>query len=160
LCFHFAPYDIAPYSSGTIIAELPYSTLTGVIVEKYIPSELSIATGSMYAETFIEDDSERFTCIAEVSLCEDGTEVLLYSDALVTDIRIDAGSLYSENNQYIAGSTVFAASTMNVGDAIQLTADLGSEDTVLRLVYHSDQQEHSAFITYDKIGDSILLTNG
>ena len=55
-------------------------------------------------------------------------------------------------------STVFEASTMNVGDATHLTADLADEDVVLRLVYRADDQEYSAFITYDELGDSILLT--
>lgn len=160
LCFHFAPYDIAPYSSGTIIAELPYSALAGVLNEKYFPTESPIATGSMYAETYVEDDSERFTYISDVALCEEGTEVLIYPDAAVTDIRIVAGSRYSDSNQFVAGATVFAANTMNVGDAIRLTADLNNADTVLRLIYHSDNQEYSAFITYDDVGDSILLTNG
>lgn len=160
LCFHFAPYDIAPYSSGTIIAELPYSSLAGVLKEKYFPTEPPRATGSMYAETFLEDDSERFNFIAQVPLCEDGQEVLLYPDAAVTDLRIESGSRYSDSNQYVAGATVFAASTVNVGDAIHLTADLNNQDTVLRLVYHADNQEYSAFITYDELGDSILLTNG
>lgn len=160
LCFHFAPYDIAPYSSGTIIAELPYSSLVGVLKDQYFPTELPQATGSMYAETYLEDDSERFTFIAEVPLNEDGYDVLLYPDAAVTDLRIESGSRYSDSNQYIAGATVFAASTVNVGDAIRLTANLNDEDTVLRLVYHADNQEYSAFITYDEVGDSILLTNG
>ena len=160
LCFHFAPYDIAPYSSGTVIAELPYTILTGILNEKYFPTAPPLATGSMYAETYTENVGKRFTNIANIPLCVDGNEVLLYPDATVTDLRIEAGSRYSDSKQYIAVSTVLAANTMNVGDAIRLTADLENEDTVLRLVYHSEGQEYSAFITYDKVGNSILLTNG
>lgn len=159
LCFHFAPYDIAPYSSGTIIAELPYGSLAGVLKDQYFPSSASPATGSMYAETYIEDDSERFTYIAQVTLCEDGTEVLLYPDASVKDLRIETGCRYEDNNQFVSGATVFAASTMNVGDAIRLTADLSDQDAVFRLIYHADDQEYSAFIAYDELGDSIVLTN-
>jgi hypothetical protein len=70
------------------------------------------------------------------------------------------GSLYTDSNLFFASATVFAASSVNVGEAIHLSADLHSEDTVLRLVYHSNQKEYSAFITYDELGDSILLTNG
>lgn len=158
LCFHFAPYDIAPYSSGTIIAELPYGSLTGIVKDQYFPASTTQATGSMYAETFIEDDSERFTYIAQVPLCEDGTDVLLYPDAAVKDLRIETGYRYEDNNRFVSVSTVFAASTMNVGDAIHLTVDLADEDVVLRLVYRADDQEYSAFITYDELGDSILLT--
>lgn len=159
LCFHFAPYDIAPYSSGTIIAELPYHSLTGILKEQYLPQVPLEATGSMYAETYLEDDSERLTFIAHVPLVANGTEVLLYPDASVTDLRIETGTLYSDSNQYIPGATVFAANIMNVGDAIRLTADWNEPDTLFRLIYRSNDQEFSAFITYDDIGDSILLTN-
>ena len=160
LCFHFAPYDIAPYSSGTVIAELPYSSLAGILNEKYFPTETPLATGSMYAEAYMEDARERFTFIADVPVCDNGIEVLLYPDASVTDLRIETGSRYEESNQYIAVSTVFAANTMNVGDAIRLNANLENSDTVLRLVYHSEGQEYSAFITYDEVSNSIQLTNG
>jgi hypothetical protein len=159
LCFHFAPYDIAPYSSGTIIAELSYRNLTDVLKEEYIPAAAADATGSIYAETYPEDDNKRFTFIAEVPLSENGNEVLLYPDAKVTDIRIEVGTRYSDSNQYIPGVTVFAASTIDVGEAIHLVADLKDPDTVFRLVYHSGSQEYSAFIAYDDVGDSILLTN-
>lgn len=160
LCFHFDPYDIAPYSSGTIIAEIPYEELSGILLEQFFPSTVNNATGSMYAEAYLEDDTERFTTIADVALCEDGSDVLLYSDAPVTDVRIETGTRYSDTEQYIAGSTVFAADTIGIGDAIRLTADLTDTQTLVRLVYHSEGQEYSAFITYDDLGDSILLTNG
>ena len=125
----------------------------------YFPEELPAATGSIYAETYIEDDSERFEFIADVALCEDGSEILLYPDATVTDLRIESGTL-SDYSEYTSGSTVFAASTLSVGEAIHLSADLESKDRFFRLVYRSNSKEYSAFITYDELGDSILLTNG
>ena len=160
LCFHFAPYDIAPYSSGTIVAEIPYSELTGILLEKYLPGEAPNATGSMYAEAYLEDDTERFNTIAQVLLAEEGTDILLYSDAPVTDVRIETGFRYSDTQQYIAETVAFAADTIDIGDAIRLTADLSDPEKLYRLVYHSADQEYSAFITYDDLGDSILLTNG
>lgn len=159
LCFHFAPYDIAPYSSGTIIAELPYHDLKGILKEKYFPMEASGATGSIYAEAFTEDCNGHFASIASVTLNDNGTDILLYPDASVTDLRIETGSRYSDSEQYISSATVFAASSMNVGDAIHLTADLCQKDTVLRLVYYADGQEYSAFITYDPTDGSIQLSN-
>ena len=160
LCFHFAPYDIAPYSSGTIIAELPYSTLSGILKERYFPTESTAATGSIYAETYIEDDSERFDRITDVALCEDGSQILLYSDATVTDLRIETGSRYSDFEGSTASTTVFAASSLNVGEAIHLSADIENLDALFRLVYRSGNKEYSSFITYDELGDSIVLTNG
>ena len=36
LCFYFAPYDIAPYSTGTVIAEIPYDQLPGLLKAMYL----------------------------------------------------------------------------------------------------------------------------
>lgn len=160
LCFHFDPYDIAPYSSGTIVAELPYGELTDLLQEKYLPTEVPNATGSMYAESYLEDDTERFNTIAHVALQDEATDILLYSDAPVTDVRIESGFRYPDTQQYITDAVVFAADTVDIGDAIRLSADLSDPEQLYRLVYHSAQQEYSAFITYDDQGDSILLTNG
>ena len=114
----------------------------------------------MYAEAFIDDDHERFTNIVDVPLDKKGQEILLYSDAVVTDVRIETGTRYSETDQYIAVSTVFAADTMHIGNAIHITADLMNGNSELRLIYRSEGKEYSAFITYDTAGDSILLTHG
>ena len=157
LCFHFSPYDIAPYSSGTIIAELPYSELDGILQDKYFPEEVTTATGSVYAGGYSEDVNERFSNITDVSLSENGNEILLYSDAAVIDLRIEAGWRYADNDQYIPRSTVFATNIMDIGDGIHLTSDLNDETMVLRLVYRADGQEYSSFITYDTQSDSVSL---
>lgn len=160
LCFHFSPYDIAPYSSGTVIAEIPYSELSGILQEQYLPVPVENATGSMYAESFLEDDAERFTFTADVQVHEEGSEILIYSDATVTDVRIETGSWYSDGSQYVSSATIFAADAVGIGNAIRLTADLTDEEMALRLVYRSGEQEVSAFIVYDEAGDSILLAHG
>lgn len=159
LCFHFDPYDIAPYSSGTIIAELSYDTLDSILKEKYVPPASPTATGSIYSEPYSTEANERFENISDVTLCEDGDEILLYADALVTDLRIEAGWRYTENDQYIPRTTVFAANIMNIGQAIHLTSDLSDEEMLLRIIYRSDNQEYSVFITYDTLGSSVSLSN-
>lgn len=160
LCFHFSPYDIAPYSSGTIIAEIPYESLNGVLKEQYLPAAQLNATGSVYAEMYIEDDAERFSFMAEVTLDDSGTQILLYPDAAVTDVSIESGTWYSDGSQYIPVSTVFAADSVGLGNAILITADLSADAPVLRLNYRSGGQEVSAFIMYDEAGDSVILAHG
>lgn len=160
LCFHFAPYLIAPYSSGTIIAEIPYDRLEGLLVEAYFPDPVGEGTGSMYAEFYLEHDEERFTSIADVDLVEGGTEILLYSDATVTDVRVEMGTRYSDTGQYIPGAIIFAANIVDIGDAIRLTMDLEDPDTMIRLIYHCGEKEYSAFVAYDEMGDSIMLAHG
>ncbi len=160
LCFHFSPYDIAPYSAGTIIAEVPYENLAEVLKPQYLPAEPQEATGSMYAESYLEDDEERFSFIADVPLEEGGTKILLYPDATIADLRIEQGVRYADGSNYIATATVFAADSIGLGNAIAVTADFAQEETVLRLVYCSNGQEVSAFIVYDAEGDSVILSHG
>lgn len=159
LCFHFAPYDIAPYSSGTIIAEIPYEELEGIILEKFLFTEVAEATGSMYAKAYAQEDAQTFTTVCDVTVDEIGTEVLLHPDALVTDVRIETGTRYTDTQQFIALSTAFAADRMDVCDAIRLSADLSDPETPLRLQYRSAGQEYSAFISYDAATDSVVLAN-
>ena len=160
LCFHFAPYIIAPYASGTIIAEIPYTTLADVVKEQFLPAEQPKASGSIYAEFYIEDDSERFTSLSHIELSSTGTQVLLYPDANVTDVRIETGSWSSDETTYIPVSTVFAADVVGLGNAIVIHADFSDNAPVLRLNYRSGDQEASAFILYDQEGDSIQLAHG
>lgn len=160
LCFHFSPYDIAPYSSGTIVAEIPYESLSGIIREQYLPAEQTAPTGSVYAERYLEDDSERFITIANVELDPNGTKILLHPDATVTDVRIESGSWSADGSLYIPASTVFAADSIELGNAVVVTAGLAKTDPVLRLVYRSGDLEISAIITYDSTEDSFLLVHG
>lgn len=160
LCFHFAPYEIAPYSSGTIIATIPYNQLEGILREEFFPTELEDANGSLYAEFFLPDDTERFTFLAEVTLDAGGTKILIHPDATVTDVRIEQGDWTYDGSKFIPVSTIFAANSLGLGNGIVLTADLSSNATPLRLVYSSGGQEVSAIIVYDEAGDSIQLAHG
>lgn len=160
LCFHFSPYDIAPYSSGTIVAEIPYAELSGVIREKYLPVQATPPTGSMYAEHYLEDDSERFISIANLALAAGGTKVLLHPDDTVREVRIEAGNWSADGSMYIPSSTVFAADAIELGNAIVITAGFSDTDPVLRLVYRSGDLEVSAILTYDAVGDCFLLVHG
>lgn len=159
LCFHFAPFMIAPYSSGTIIAAISYEQLDGIVQQKYLPADQPAATGSMYVEEY--DDSEpQLTDLAQLELSSNGTAVLLHPDATVNDVRIETGTWSSDGLRYIPFSTVFAADSMDTSSGILLTADLSSNNTVLRLIYHSGGQEVTAFIGYDETGKAVVLSNG
>jgi len=160
LCFHFAPYEIAPYSSGTIIATIPYAQLEGILREEFFPTQLEDANGSLYAEFFLPDDTERFAFLAEVELDANGTEILIHPDAAVTDVRIEQGDWTYDGSKFIPVSTIFAADSLGLGNGIVLTADLSNDEAPLRLVYSSGGQEVSAIIVYDEASDSIQLAHG
>lgn len=157
LCFHFSPYEIAPYSSGTIIAEIPYEELQGILLERYFPTQIESSTGSMYVESYSKEAAQRFQRTTDLTLEENATSIILYSDATVTDLRIEMGTQLEQDHRFIATGVVFAANTVGIGDAIHVSANLLQKDACLRLVYRSNDREVSALITSDPSTGSISL---
>jgi hypothetical protein len=154
LCFHFSPYTIAPYSAGTVIAEIPYGDLQSVLLDTYLPVSVEDATGSIYVQSAGEDKSPAF--LADVILSEAASPITLYSDAKVADVRIETGAPLSDGIGFISTGVVFMADTLNLGEGVRLYADLSQPDLLLRLVYRSGEHEVSSLITVDAAGNVVL----
>ncbi len=139
LCFYFAPYEIAPYSSGTITAEVPYTALVGLLKEEYFPAEAEELTGNTYFLPFSDADTEAFDQFAELVTDEDGQQYLLYTDGCLQDLRIELG-YWLDDGSFIAEATVFASPALCTGDGIVIHA---SADTVqsLRLTYNHSGED-------------------
>ncbi len=118
LCFYFAPYEIAPYSSGTITIEIPYEKLVGILHDSYFPAEKNLSDSSIQVTPFDEEQASQFTQITEAVLNKEGTMLLLHTDNIVHNIRITASANPPQTQQH----TVFAAYTLTPGDAIMLQA--------------------------------------
>lgn len=133
LCFYFAPYEIAPYTSGVIVAEIPYEKLTGIIKDAYFPAEREAAKGNIVATPFASSDSENFTQLSEIVLSKSGEKLLLHTDHIIYDVRIA-----TEDRK-----TIFAAASLSPGDGILLQADFASSKLYLQhttdsgVVFHS-----------------------
>lgn len=123
LCFYFSPYEIAPYASGVIIAQIPYSDLVGILDDSYFPAELENATGSLFIENYDEDSLEPFSQFSEVILDENGEKYLLYTDKSVYDIRLNVNSEESGLPAY----TAFSAYSLTPGDAITVQAPINKK---------------------------------
>ncbi len=132
LCFYFVPYDIAPYSSGVIIAEIPYDELAGLIYDGYFPAERDALTGSIQASTDKNTDIEAFTQIAELTLHTDGQMVFLHTDSIVRDVRLEYGAWNASHTDFVPVYTALFSATLSPGDAIMVQSD---ELTALRLSY-------------------------
>ena len=159
LCFHFAPYDIAPYSAGTVIAEIAYDDLAQLLRPQYTSTVVDDATGSIYVDSLAAAPEQRFPLIASLNLASGSNGGILYSDATVTDLRIETGTLLEDGSTFIASGVVFAADTLGIGEAVRLTADFANSDMQLRLVYHSSGHEISSLINYDPVANSLFLTS-
>ena len=116
LCFYFAPYEIAPYSSGVVSVEIPYEKLKNLIHTDYLPKERGDATGSLTVSPFENVNLESISHIAEIVANKDGKMYMIQTDGFIQDIRIllsDTASSY----------TVFAAYNLTPENGIMVQAD-------------------------------------
>ncbi|MBQ7768432.1 MAG: DUF3298 domain-containing protein [Oscillospiraceae bacterium] len=113
LCFYFDPYEIAPYASGVITAEIPYAKLGGLLQPDYLPAVRAAATGKVTISAFTSDLAENFTHTAELVMDPEGKMYLVHTEGVVQDIRI---TFTDGDERY----TVFAANSLSDGESIMV----------------------------------------
>ena len=121
LCFYFAPYEIAPYSSGVISVEIPYEKLASILHEAYLPDLIGTTSGNVTISNFNADQMPNIDHIAEIVVNNTGKMYLIQTDGAIQDVRIiqtDSASNY----------TIFAANALSTGDGIVLQV----EDSLLK----------------------------
>lgn len=122
LCFYFSPYEIGPYSSGSIIAEIPYEELTGIIADEFFPAEQESADGDIfitpYEEAILSADGQ----IAELILDPNGKSYIIQTDNGVRNLSI----LYDDHKS-------FAIQQLTADDAVkvQVSDDVADRLTIL-----------------------------
>lgn len=156
LCILFSPYEISPV--GVEVA-IPYSMLEGLLEEQFFPLS-GTAQGTLGADIFGEDDTERFTFLAELDLQSDGSNVVIYPNDTVNNLRIEIGQLTDNGAVYTPASTIFATDAFYLGNAAVIRTPLGEDAPVLRVSFCSEGQELSAYVLYNSEDDSILLAYG
>ena len=158
LCFFFSPYEIGPFSSGDIVAEIPYSKLTGILNDAYFPAERETVFGVIKAETFDETALDGFSQLAEVIINKDSEKVLLYTDTSVYDIRIEAGAWSADGTVFTPNQTVFAAYRLTPGDAIMIDSSLSNTLPTLRLSCTAKDKTVSYMIGFNVTENKVTLT--
>ncbi len=153
LCFYFAPYEIAPYASGVVIAEIPYTDLAGIINDSYFPAELEAPRGEIAVSPFSAAAVETLTRFSEVVLTPQSEKLLLTTDYMVQNIRIESGFWSATGALYTPQHTVFASSALTATDGIMVEADL--KTAALRLSYDTDSGTQIFFI--EKTADSTFI---
>lgn len=158
LTVYFSPYDIAPYSSGPILVNIPYTELEGVLQEDFFPASLpENPSGTVYAELAQDVDLDYFTQFGEAILTDGGERVVLYSDKLVTNVTIEYGTWSANGVDYTPSAVVFYAASLSYQDAIMLETDFAGSMPALRLSYASNGETHRYFITQSGVDGSIIL---
>ena len=121
LCFYFAPYEIAPYSSGVIIAEVPYSELVGIITDEFFPAEQQPLSGTVNIMPFTTNNASQFSQISELILDQYGGMSIIYCDSSVQFLRVFVSDPTTDLS-YVA----YAAEYLNPGDAVTIQYDENS----------------------------------
>lgn len=159
LCFYFSPYEVAPYATGTVTAEIPYEKLVGILLDSYFPIEKSGAVGTVEAELFGQTDPSQFEQFAEVVIDKEGEAILLHTEGLVYDVTIEYGAWNSEGTVFTPSATVFAAGSLTPYDGVLLQAFIPDVMPNLRLTYTSEEGTIRKFIFQSGMDGSILLVD-
>lgn len=117
LCFFFTPYEIAPYSTGIITVELPYSDISHLLYNGYLPKTEPIAGGVMKTGSFMKTNMEQFSSMAEVTLTAGQEIMVAYPAGSVQDVRIHLEG----DGMNIPNYTVFAAYEMSEENAVVIS---------------------------------------
>ncbi len=115
LNFYFAPYEIAPYTSGIITVEIPYEKLTGILDDAFFPAEQDTASGVVTIQPMTDADLASFTQISELILNQGGKQLLLHTDGTVHNLRI-----IMEHPVTADSYTLFATPQLTLGDAVMI----------------------------------------
>lgn len=115
LVFYYSPYEIAPYASGTVRAEIAYNKLPGILNDAYFPAETDGASGQLLVSSMNIDQLENCTQIAEIVCTENGVRAVISTDGLLHDIWI-------ERIDEAANTIIFRCATLSPGDGIIIHA--------------------------------------
>ena len=148
LCFFFSPYEVAPYNAGTIIAELPYEDLTGILLDDFFPHETVITKGTIRLQA-LEDLAglNNYSNYSEITLDSGGTSVLISTNSLVYQVKVELGECNADGTVFTPYSTVFAANAMNRDDAIILKASLSEGLPNIRIQFTSEEMTQAYFLS-------------
>lgn len=151
LCFYFSPYEIAPYSSGIIILEIPYGELTGIVADDFFPPEEEQMIGSICLQKYAEADADNFTQTAQVILDETGERFLMYADGAVLDVKIEVGTWTNVRTEFTPTCTVLSCNSLTPQDAIIVQDLIPEQLPALRISYRSGSDVYTVFLRKDGI---------
>lgn len=158
LCFFFPPYEISPYASGVIVAEIPYEKLAGKANDAYFPTELESAYGTLNVTAFEKADLTQYTQISELLLSEEGEKALLHTQYSVHNLKVELGQWSADGKHFVPQYTVLAALSLTPGDAIVIGYEFTQTLPAVRVVYSNQDGLVQEYITLDHANDSIILT--
>lgn len=157
LCFFFAPYDIAPNSSGIVTATVPYSELTGILQDSYLPDASEVYPGDLTGTAFENADLDKFTHFSELVTDPDASRYVFQTNGVLYDLQVIQGHWASET-RFTEDAVVFTANLMKPTDAFILRSELPEDQGTLLVSYRRDGTEYRFYITLDSTTGTPVLT--
>ncbi len=139
LVFYANPYDIAPYSRGVLLFEIPYSALAEFIDEGFMPVEYEGENGMLLADDGDKLDRSSLNILGTVTVDEDGQSVVLSAEETVYNVKIyTSGRMLWQRNYLITGEGVEVKSFIpDAQPSIAVSYELADGTEIVRGIFQS-----------------------
>ena len=139
LVFYANPYDIAPYSRGVLLFEIPYSTLEEFIDEGFMPVEYEGENGMLLADDGDKLDRSSLNILGTVTVDEDGQSVVLSAEETVYNVKIyTSGRMLWQRNYLTTGEGVEVKSFIpDAQPSIAVSYELADGTEIVRGIFQS-----------------------
>lgn len=139
LVFYANPYDIAPYSRGVLLFEIPYSALEEFIDEGFMPVEYEGENGMLLADNGDKLDRSSLNILGTVTVDEDGQSVVLSAEETVYNVKIyTSGRMLWQRNYLTTGEGVEVKSFIpDAQPSIAVSYELADGTEIVRGIFQS-----------------------
>lgn len=139
LVFYANPYDIAPYSRGVLLFEIPYSALEEFIDEGFMPVEYEGENGMLLADDGDKLDRSSLNILGTVTVDEDGQSVVLSAEETVYNVKIyTSGRMLWQRNYLTTGEGVEVKSFIpDSQPSIAVSYELADGTEIVRGIFQS-----------------------
>lgn len=139
LVFYANPYDIAPYSRGVLLFEIPYSALEEFIDEGFMPVEYEGENGMLLADDGDKLDRSSLNILGTVTVDEDGQSVVLSAEETVYNVKIyTSGRMLWQRNYLTTGEGVEVKSFIpDAQPNIAVSYELADRTEIVRGIFQS-----------------------
>ena len=139
LVFYANPYDIAPYSRGVLLFEIPYSALEEFIDEGFMTVEYEGENGMLLADDGDKLDRSSLNILGTVTVDEDGQSVVLSAEETVYNVKIyTSGRMLWQRNYLTTGEGVEVKSFIpDAQPSIAVSYELADGTEIVRGIFQS-----------------------
>lgn len=139
LVFYANPYDIAPYSRGVLLFEIPYSALAEFIDEGFMPVEYEGENGMLLADDGDKLDRSSLNILGTVTVDEDGQSVVLSAEETVYNVKIyTSGRMLWQRNYLTTDEGVEVKSFIpDAQPSIAVSYELADGTEIVRGIFQS-----------------------